>query len=129
MSVNDISRIVIDDLTVILQFVTSIIDDSKGIIHNRNMFIEQATSVKVVKQLLLWTLLLKKLECLFLTSFFIFIRRLSPMEHMTVSHFFSPTLGQHETKNIVGNTHSSLFCHSNSGEKKFYNVDIKGTLL
>ncbi len=52
MSVNDTSRIVIDDSRVMIQFVTSITDDSKGINYNCNMFIVQATGVKVVKQLL-----------------------------------------------------------------------------
>ncbi len=42
MSVNDNFRIVIDDSRVILQIVTSLTDDSRDIIYDRNMFIEQA---------------------------------------------------------------------------------------
>ncbi len=43
MSVNDASRIVIDDSRVMLQIVDSLTDDSRGVICNLNMFIVQAT--------------------------------------------------------------------------------------
>ncbi len=43
MSVNDASRIIIDDSRVKLQIVASLIDDSRGVIYNCNMFIVQAT--------------------------------------------------------------------------------------
>ncbi len=45
MSVNDASRIVIDDSRVRFQIVASLTDDSKGIIYNRNMFRVQANRV------------------------------------------------------------------------------------
>ncbi len=41
MSVNDISRIVIDKPRVMLEIVASLTYDSRGVIHNRNMFIVQ----------------------------------------------------------------------------------------
>ncbi len=43
MSVNDASRIVIDDFIVMLQIVVSLTDDSGGIIYYRNMFKVDAT--------------------------------------------------------------------------------------
>ena len=42
MSVNDASRIVIDDSRMMLQIVASLTDNSKGIIYNGNMLIVQA---------------------------------------------------------------------------------------
>jgi len=42
MSVNDTSRIAIDNSTAMLQIVVSLTDDSRGIIYDRNMFIAQA---------------------------------------------------------------------------------------
>jgi hypothetical protein len=48
MSVNDTSKIIIDDCRVMLQIVASLIDESKGIIYNCNMFIVQATNVNFV---------------------------------------------------------------------------------
>ncbi len=43
MSVNDTSMIIIDDTRVMLQTVASLTDDSRGVIYDRSMFIEQAT--------------------------------------------------------------------------------------
>jgi hypothetical protein len=43
MSVNDASRILIDDSTVMLQIVASLTGDSRGIIYDCNMAIVQAT--------------------------------------------------------------------------------------
>ena len=43
MSVNDASRIVIDNSRVMLQIVTSITGDSRGIVNKHSMFILQAT--------------------------------------------------------------------------------------
>jgi hypothetical protein len=43
MSVNDLSRIVIEDSGVTLQIVASLTDNSRGIVYNCNMFIVQAT--------------------------------------------------------------------------------------
>ncbi len=43
MSVNDASRIVIDNSRVTLQIVSSLTDDSGGIIYCCNMFIVQDT--------------------------------------------------------------------------------------
>jgi hypothetical protein len=43
MSVNDTSRIVIDNTRVMHQIVASLTDDSRGIIYDCNMFIVQAT--------------------------------------------------------------------------------------
>jgi hypothetical protein len=43
MSVNDASRIIIDNSRVMLHIVASLTDYSKGIIYNCNMFIVQAT--------------------------------------------------------------------------------------
>jgi len=45
MSVNDASRIVIDDSRVMLQIVVSLTDDSSCVIYNCNMFIVQANGV------------------------------------------------------------------------------------
>ncbi len=42
MSLNDTSRIVIDNSRVMLQIVVSLTDNSKGVFYNRNMFIVQA---------------------------------------------------------------------------------------
>ncbi len=42
MSVNDASRIVINDSKVMLQIVASLTDDSRGIVYDHNMFIVQA---------------------------------------------------------------------------------------
>ena len=42
MSINDASRIVINDSIVMLQIVASLTDDSKSVIYNCNMFIDQA---------------------------------------------------------------------------------------
>jgi hypothetical protein len=44
VSVNDTSRVVIDDSRATLQTVVSLTDDSRDVIHNCNMFIAQATS-------------------------------------------------------------------------------------
>ncbi len=45
MSVNDASRIVIDDSKVTLQIVASLTDDSRGSMYDdRNMFIVQPTA-------------------------------------------------------------------------------------
>ncbi len=43
MSVNDASRITIDDPRVMLQIVVSLTDDSTGVIYYHNMLIVQAT--------------------------------------------------------------------------------------
>jgi hypothetical protein len=43
MSVNDASRIVIDGSRVMLQIVTSLTGDSRGIINKCSMFLVQAT--------------------------------------------------------------------------------------
>ncbi len=43
MSVNDTSRIVIDDLRVTLQIVVSLTDNSRGVIYDCKMFIVHAT--------------------------------------------------------------------------------------
>ncbi len=40
MSVNDASKIVIDDSRLLQQIVASITDKSKGIIYDRNMLVE-----------------------------------------------------------------------------------------
>ncbi len=45
MSVNDASRIVIPYSRVMLQIVTSLMDDSRGIIYYHNMLIVQATGM------------------------------------------------------------------------------------
>ncbi len=47
MSVNDASRIVIDDSRVMLQIVASITEDSRCVIYDCNMFIVQATGGKI----------------------------------------------------------------------------------
>ncbi len=46
MSVNDASRIVIDNSRVMLQILASLTDNSRGIIYNRNLFIVQAGNSK-----------------------------------------------------------------------------------
>ncbi len=46
MSINDNSRIKIDNSRVTLQIVASLTDNSRGVIHNCNMFIVQATEWK-----------------------------------------------------------------------------------
>ncbi len=43
MSVNDASRIIIDNSRMILQIVASLTDDSRGVTYNHNMFIVQAS--------------------------------------------------------------------------------------
>jgi hypothetical protein len=43
MSVNDTSRMIIDNSRVVVQIVASLTDDSRGDIYDRNMFIVQAT--------------------------------------------------------------------------------------
>jgi hypothetical protein len=43
MSVNNVSRIIIDDSRVTLQIVASLTDNSRGITDDRNVFIVQAT--------------------------------------------------------------------------------------
>ncbi len=45
MSLNDASRIIIDNSRVMLPIVASLTDDSRGIIYDRNMFIVQAAVV------------------------------------------------------------------------------------
>jgi len=49
MSVNDDSRIVIDDSRAIIHYVVSLIDDPRGIIYDYNMLIVQATGVNAVE--------------------------------------------------------------------------------
>ena len=46
MSVNNASRIVIDESRVTLQIVASLTDNSRGIIYKSNMFLVQATGWK-----------------------------------------------------------------------------------
>ncbi len=46
MSVNDAFKIALDDSRVMLQIVASLIDNSRGIIYDCNVFIIQATVVK-----------------------------------------------------------------------------------
>ncbi len=43
MSVNDASKIIIEDSRVMLQIVAPLTDNSRGVIYNRNMFIVAAT--------------------------------------------------------------------------------------
>ncbi len=43
MSVNDASKIAIDNSRVMTQIVASLTNNSRGVIYNRNMFIVQAT--------------------------------------------------------------------------------------
>jgi hypothetical protein len=43
MSINDTSRIIIDDSRVMLQIVASLNDNSRSIINDHSMFIAQAT--------------------------------------------------------------------------------------
>jgi hypothetical protein len=42
-SVNETTRIIIDDSIVMLQIIASHTEDSRGVIYNRNMFIVQPT--------------------------------------------------------------------------------------
>jgi hypothetical protein len=44
MSVNDVSRIIIDDSKVMLQIVAPFTDNSRGVIYNCRIFIVQASS-------------------------------------------------------------------------------------
>ncbi len=53
MSVNDASRIVIDNSRVTLQIMESLTDDSRGIIYSCNRFIIQATGWNKLEQGLL----------------------------------------------------------------------------
>ncbi len=46
MSLDDDCRIIIDNSRVTLQIVASLTDDSRGVIHNCNMLIVQATEWK-----------------------------------------------------------------------------------
>jgi hypothetical protein len=46
MSVNDASKIELDDSRVVLQIVALLTDNSRGIIYECNVFIIQATVVK-----------------------------------------------------------------------------------
>jgi hypothetical protein len=50
MGINDASRIIINDSTVMLQIVTSFTDDSRVIIYDRNMSIVQAQEKVVEKE-------------------------------------------------------------------------------
>ncbi len=52
MSVNDASRIIIDDSRVMLQIVVSTTDYSRGNIYNCNMFIAQANDKLLTAQFL-----------------------------------------------------------------------------
>jgi hypothetical protein len=45
LTVNDASKIVIDDSSVTLQIVASLSDNSRGVIYDRNVFIVQATGL------------------------------------------------------------------------------------
>ncbi len=45
MSVNDASRITIDDSRLMLQIVTSLTDNSRCVIYNHNVFIVLATGL------------------------------------------------------------------------------------
>jgi hypothetical protein len=47
MNVNDVSRIIIDNSSAMLQIVASLTDDSRGLIYNYNMFKVQATGANV----------------------------------------------------------------------------------
>ncbi len=47
MRVNDASRLVIDDSRAMLHIVVTPIDNSWGVIYNRNMFIEQAIGLEM----------------------------------------------------------------------------------
>ncbi len=49
MSVNDASRITIDNFRVMLQIVVSLTDDSGGVIYNHFMFIALATKEAILK--------------------------------------------------------------------------------
>jgi hypothetical protein len=53
MSVNDASRIIIDDSKVMLQIVASFTDNSRGVIYNCKMFIVQASSKQPMSKKLL----------------------------------------------------------------------------
>ncbi len=48
MSVNDASRVIIDNSRVMFQIVASFTDGSRGIIYNCNMFIAEATATYFV---------------------------------------------------------------------------------
>jgi hypothetical protein len=48
MSVNDASRIVIDDPRVKLQIVASLTEYSRGVIYDSNLLIVQATVINVI---------------------------------------------------------------------------------
>ncbi len=69
MSENDASKIIIDDSKVMLQIVTSLTDNSRGIIYDHNMFMVQDTEVNVLKLFFSLLLLAKMLERLNLASF------------------------------------------------------------
>ncbi len=47
MRVNDASRIVLDDSRVTLQIGATPVDNSRGVINNRNMFIVQAIGLEM----------------------------------------------------------------------------------
>jgi len=47
MRVNDASRIVLDDSRLTLQLVATPIDNSWGVIYNRDMFMEQAIGLEM----------------------------------------------------------------------------------
>ncbi len=46
MSVNDATRIIIDNSTVMLHILPSLTDDSRGLNYNRNLFMVQARNTK-----------------------------------------------------------------------------------
>ncbi len=52
MRVNNTSRIVIDDSRVVLKIVASLIDDSRGVIYDCNMFIVQAPGHCICREVL-----------------------------------------------------------------------------
>jgi hypothetical protein len=65
MSVNDATRIVIDNSRVTLEIATSLTDNSRGVIYNRIMFKAQATDFlnfcsKVIGERTPWHLLHKQ---------------------------------------------------------------------
>ncbi len=62
MSVNDASRIIIDDSRVMFLIVASLTDDSVGVIYFRNMFKVQATGPKFTN----WSLPAQQLSQLIL---------------------------------------------------------------
>ncbi len=55
MSENDASSIVIDNSSVTLQILVSLTDDSRGVIHDHNMFTVQATDGQAYSRLKLRT--------------------------------------------------------------------------